>query len=164
MGSGYDFKCKKCKTKYSAMPGIGMMYLKVYQKAVEDIKNGRYGPEWQEIMNSEEFVAVNAERDVYICSEYKHWETDLNLALYRPKNVEAIRTKQYGIKTVEEWDYVPYVMDYDFKTEYSLVKVYVHKCKKCGKRMHKATDEELKNLSCPKCGTENATSGLLTWD
>jgi len=164
MGSGYDFKCKKCKTKYSAMPGIGMMYPKVYQEAVEDIKNGKYGPEWQEIMNSEEFIAVNAEREIYICSECKYWETDLNLALYRPKDAEAIRTKQYGIKTVEEWGYVPYVMEYHLKTEYSLVKVYVHKCKKCGKRMHKATDEELKNLPCPKCGTENATNGMLMWD
>lgn len=146
------------------MPGIGMMYPKVYQEAVEDIKNGKYGPEWQEIMNSEEFIAVNAEREIYICSECKRWETDLNLALYRPKDAEAIRTKQYGIKTVEEWGYVPYVMGYHLKTEYSLVKVYVHKCKKCGKRMHKATNEELKNLPCPKCGTENATSGMLMWD
>ena len=137
MGSGYDFKCKKCKTKYSAMPGIGMMYPKVYQEVVEDIKNGKYGPECQEIMN---------------------------LALYRPKNAEAIRTKQYGIKTVEEWGYVPYVMGYDLKAEYSLVEVFVHKCKKCRKRMHKATDEELQTLPCPKCGTENATSGLLMWD
>lgn len=164
MGSGYDFKCKKCKTKYSAMPGIGMMYPKVYQEVVEDIKNGKYGPECQEIMNSEEFVAVNAEREIYICNECKHWETDLNLALYRPKNAEAIRTKQYGIKTVEEWGYVPYVMGYDLKAEYSLVEVFVHKCKKCRKRMHNATDEELQTLPCPKCGTENATSGLLMWD
>lgn len=99
-GSGYDFKCKKCKTKYSAMPGIGMMYPKVCQEALENIKNGKYGPECQEIMNSEEFVAVNAERQIYICSECKHWETDLNMALYRPNDAEAIRTKQYGIKTV----------------------------------------------------------------
>ena len=80
------------------------------------------------------------------------------------KNAEAIRTKQYGIKTVEEWGYVPYVMGYDLKAEYSLVEVFVHKCKKCRKRMHKATDEELQTLPCPKCGTENATSGLLMWD
>lgn len=55
-------------------------------------------------------------------------------------------------------------MDYDLKIWYSLVKAYIHKCKKCGKRMYKAADEELKNLPCPKFGTENATSGLLMWD
>lgn len=164
MGSGYDFKYKKCKTEYSAMPGIGMMFPRVYQGAVEDIKNGKYGPEWQQIMNAEEFVAVNAEREVYICSECNHWELDLNLALYRPKDAETIRTKQYGIKTVEEWGYVPYVMGYNLKAEYSLIKVYVHKCKKCGKRMHKAKEEEIQNLPCPKCGTENTTSGLVMWD
>ena len=103
MGSGYDFKCKKCKTEYSAMLGIGMMFPRVYQGTVEDIKNGKYGPEWQQIMSSEEFVAVNAEREVYICSECKHWELDLNLALYRPKDVEAIRTKQYGCLLYTSW-------------------------------------------------------------
>ena len=101
MGSGYDFKCKKCKSEYSAMSGIGMMHPRVDQGTDEDVKNGKYGPEWQEIMNSEEFVAVNAEREIYICSECKHWEADLNLALYRPKDEEAIRTKQYGIRNKE---------------------------------------------------------------
>lgn len=84
--------------------------------------------------------------------------------IFNVKDAEAIRIKQYGIKTVEEWGYVPYVIGYDLKEEYSLIKVYVHKCKKCGKRMHTANDEDIKNLPCPKCGTEDTTSGLLMWD
>lgn len=30
--------------------------------------------------------------------------------------------------------------------------------------MHKAKDEEIKNLTCSKCETENTTSGLLMWN
>ena len=41
---------------------------------------------------------------------------------------------------------------------------YDFKCKKCGKRMHMAKDDEIKNLPFPKCGTENVTSGILMWD
>lgn len=164
MSMGYKFKCKKCKTEYFASLGIGMMYPRVYQEAIEDIKNGKYGSEWQEIINSEEFMAVNAEREIYICSECNHWEIELNLALYKPKDTEDIRTKQYGIKTVEEWGYVPYVMGYELTAEYTLIKAYVHKCKKCGNQMHKAKYEEIKSLHCPKCGTENTTNGLFIWD
>lgn len=78
--------------------------------------------------------------------------------------LKGLLSKQYGIKTVEEWGYVPYVMGYNLKAEYSLIKVYVHKSKKYGKRMHKAKEEEIQNLPCTKCGTENATSGLVMWD
>ena len=74
--------------------------------------------------------------------------------MYRPKDEDAIRTKQFGIKTVEEWGYVPYVFGQDFQAEYDLIKVYAHKCDHCGKRMHKANEEELSKLSCPYCGTE----------
>lgn len=84
--------------------------------------------------------------------------------MYRPKDEDAIRTKQFGIKTVEEWGYVPYVFGQDFQAEYDLIKVYAHKCDHCGKRMHKANEEELSKLSCPYCGTENTSEGLLMWD
>lgn len=164
MGSGYDFKCKKCQKEYSVMFGIGMLYPDVYQETVADIKNGKYGLEWQQLMNAEEYVAVNAEIEVYICRECKHWKTDLNLSLYRPKDVEAIRNKQYGIKTVEEWGDVPYVVEYELKEEYNLIKVYVHKCEKCGKPIYKANDTEIENLPCPYCGTENVPDGICTWD
>lgn len=42
--------------------------------------------------------------------------------------------------------------------------MYAHKCDHCGKRMHKANEEELSKLSCPYCGTENTSEGLLMWD
>lgn len=48
------------------MPGIGMMYPQVYQEAIKDIENGNYGAQWQQLINSEEYVAVNAERYIYL--------------------------------------------------------------------------------------------------
>ncbi len=164
MGDGYDFVCKKCKKEYSVMHGIGMMYPTIYQETIEDAKNGKYGSEWQELISSSKYIAINAEREVYICSSCGKWKTELDLSLYRPKDEDAIRTKQFGIKTVEEWGYVPYVFGQDFQAEYDLIKVYAHKCDHCGKRMHKANEEELSKLSCPYCGTENTSEGLLMWD
>ncbi|MDL2253430.1 zinc ribbon-containing protein [Ruminococcaceae bacterium OttesenSCG-928-I18] len=164
MGTGYEFECKKCKKEYCALPGVGMMYPSVYQEALKDIKNGKYGSELQQIMNSGEYIAVNAENAIYVCRSCKHWKSDLNLSLYSPNDVEAIRTKQYGIKTVEEWGYVPYVIEYMLKEEYRLIKVFVHKCEKCGKRMHKAKDVEIENLPCPDCGTENSANSRIMFD
>ena len=68
MGDGYDFVCKKCKKEYSVMHGIGMMYPTIYQETIEDAKNGKYGSEWQELISSSKYIAINAEREVYICS------------------------------------------------------------------------------------------------
>ena len=119
------------------MPGIGMMYSEVYREAIEDAKNGKYGEEWQQIINSGKYIAINAEREIYVCASCGHWKSDLNLSLYRPKDEEAIRTKQFGIKNVEEWGYVPYVCGRDFQTEYDLIKAFTHKCEKCGKRNRK---------------------------
>lgn len=164
MGSGFGFKCKKCKKKYYAMPGIGMMYPQVYQEAMEDAQNGKFGAEWKEIISSGKYIAINAEREIYVCASCGHWKSDLNLSLYRPKDENAIRTKQFGIKNVEEWGYVPYVAGRDFQKDYELIRVFVHKCEKCGKRMHKARPEELEKLPCPDCGTENTPEGLLMWD
>ena len=40
----------------------------------------------------------------------------------------------------------------------------VHKCDNCGKRMHKASDDETMNLACPKCGTKNESGNMILWD
>ena len=41
---------------------------------------------------------------------------------------------------------------------------YSYKCKKCGRRMHKASEAEMQNLPCPECGEPNMTEGTIMWD
>lgn len=50
------------------------------------------------------------------------------------------------------------VISYDLKENYKLIKVFPHKCEKCGKRMHKAKKEEMEQLILPMaslCGINN---------
>ncbi len=125
-----------------------------------------YGDEWKKLVLSEEFVAVDAERYLYICKKCGHWTVGLGLSLYAPNDPKVIMKRQYGIKTVEEWGEVPYVMRWDLKENYHLLKRRVHKCDKCGGVMHKATDKEESNLPCPKCGAapKKGSMYLIDWD
>lgn len=165
MGWGYNYICRKCQHEYWVHLGVGMMYPKVYQETLADISEGKYGPELQEIYHNTPYAAVDAEHVVYICDGCGFWESGTDVTLYAPNEPERISQKRYGIKTVAEWGYVPYVTSRELKTEYHIVKRHYHRCGKCGKRMHKATSDELKNLPCPECGAANrAENSLVLWD
>ena len=164
MGRGYTFKCKKCQNEYSVSCGIGGAFPHVYRSCLSDIIAGKYGEEWKELALSEKYIAVDASRYLYICNSCGNWELTYSLSLYKPKDPKSIPDKQFGIKTVREWGYVPYVTPSDLEDDYIFLKSYVHKCCKCGKRMHKANTDHLASLACPKCGTENEVNGTIRWD
>ena len=164
MGHGYGFICEKCGYEYRATTGAGMLFPIVYEETVEDIKKGKYGKERQRIMLKEPYAAVAAEEELYICSNCGNWKVAQNLSIYRPKDAEQIAKTEFGIKTAEEWGYVPYVMDDDLESDYELVKTYVHKCGRCRQIMHIADETESGNLKCPKCGTMNEAETEIMWD
>ena len=164
MGRGYGYKCKECKHRYSAFPGIGKAYPEAYRELIQKIEDGGYGEEWQRLLKDTPYVAVNAENVIYSCKECGQWEMGQDITLYAPNHPKAILSKQYGIKTVEEWGYVPFVMNWELREEYHVLKRHYHKCSKCGKRMHKASENEVKHLPCPKCGTENEVRDYIIWD
>ncbi len=167
MGAGYEFTCSKCGKKYSVCWGIGFMYPEVFSDTLKAIKKGEYGEEYKKLALSEKYVAVDAEEYVYSCRKCGNWTTEMGLSIYAPDNVERLKRKRSGIKTVEEWGEVPYATDYDFKRDYHLLKRRLHKCSKCGGIMHKASNKEIINLSCPECGGEQRDDLSLTiinWD
>ena len=166
MGSGIGLKCSKCHKGYTIITGGGMMFPSVYRELLDDIKKGRYGKEWQDIAQKTPHVAVDAEDYVYSCNKCGAWKIEKGLSLYEPNDQESLKKKQYGIKTVEEWGHVPYVTNYDLVTDYHAVKRYIHKCDKCGGRMHRVKEKEFNNLPCPKCGG-NPIKGYneyICWD
>ena len=166
MGCGVGFKCSKCGKEYETHTGIGMGFPMVYKRTIDEVKNGRYGEEWKRLALSEDFVAVDAERYLYICEKCGYWTVDLDLSLYAPNDPETIKTMQYGEKTVEEWGKVPYVMRWDLEQDYHLLKKRIHKCKKCGDSMRIATSEEEYRLPCPECGgtPEKGSICEINWD
>ena len=164
MGQGYSYKCKKCHCGYSAHFGVGMMYPEVYSEKLAEIKNGAYGSDWKELCEKTAYVALNAKTVIYVCDACKKWEHGTDVTLYAPNDPNLIAKRKYGIKTVEEWEYVPYVSEGKLKTDYHMIKRYFRKCDKCGRRMHKANKKEIESLPCPKCGEPNTFDCILMWD
>ena len=164
MGDGYGYTCKKCKHKYFVHLGNGMMYPTVYRNIVVDISEGAYGADLQELYNSIPYAAVDGARVVFICEGCGAWELGSDVSLYAPNDPDSIPQKRFGIKTVAEWGYVPYVTNWHLKNEYHLVKRHYHHCCKCGEKMRKASSAELTTLPCPECGGENQADDWITWD
>lgn len=164
MGYGYAFTCTKCHHEYSVFLGDGMMYPKVFRSKLDEIASGAYGEERKKLLEQTEYAAVDAANVVYICTSCNRWEAGTDVTLYAPNDSASISKKQHGIKTVEEWGYVPYVSWYDLKQDYHVLKRYYHKCENCGRRMHKASKFEEQNLACPECGEINETTGTIFWD
>lgn len=163
MGYGYYYKCRKCRHKYEVHLGAGMMFPRVYRRLLQDIAEGKYGEEWKALVRETPYAAVDADKVVYICS-CGYWEMGEDITLFVPNEPESIPGRQFGVKTVAELGYVPYVAPQELREEYHILKRYYHQCSKCGKRMRKASDGELLHLSCPVCGADNKSKGNLDWD
>ena len=164
MGLGYSYKCSKCKKKYEVFMGIGMLYPQVYEETVTKVKNGKLGKEWKNLFEKTDNVAIDVEDHVYCCPECKAWKKEKGLSLYVPANKYALEDVKSGLPIFYGEDSIPAMMGE--KPDYSLLKEYEHKCKKCGTKMHEASEEELMSLPCPKCGGEPDPGkiGLINWD
>lgn len=160
MGSGHGYICSKCGNEYEVLLGVGM---RTYETTIDKIKNGVYGNEWKDIFSSQEYMAVDAEKNLYTC-KCGNWTVEHSLSLYAPKEPDKIPDKQYGIKTVKEWGYVPYVMKYDLDNDYYCIKHYIHRCQKCGSEMQKTDTKTIHSLPCPECGNINSISSFVNWD
>lgn len=160
MGEGLDFVCAECGERYSVNWGSGFRFPDNYSKCIKKLKKGKYGLEWKELFLSNKYVAIDADNHIYLCKKCGHWEVEEGLSLYIPKNPEKISKK------IKESGKIFYVMDYELKSDYRLLKRRIHKCSKCGKIMHKANYEEELFLKCPKCGAipriENVSP--IYWD
>lgn len=166
MGSGISLKCK-CGKKEELHFGVGMMYPRVYRETLESAKAGEFGERWKELVESEEFMAIDAARYLFFCEECGHWEMAYGFDLYKPKDAEKIRHTDYGIKTVEEWGDVPYVTGPQLERDYIFVEEYQHLCPQCNVKMYKTEDQQdavIKKLACKDCGEILMRNGFLMWD
>lgn len=107
MGYGLITKSKKCKYKGQFHFGVGMMFPRIYQRIVEEVRSGEYGEEWKLFFEENLGAAIMAEQRLYQCSACNHLEQDCDLSLYCNKN-----------ETPPEQDYWPHWCDFDYEYEF----------------------------------------------
>ncbi len=163
MGNGIEFTCKKCGHTDSAMFGVGFLFPDVYQNTVSEIKAGKYGSKWKELFEQIPGAAVNAEEELYVCPACGGYASEPNLTIYEPKDpaISKVHNEVFAIANPASGQ--EYVVPWELAGDYRRVKVFVHKCPECGKRMHKYRAGD--RLRCPKCrqGWMEET-GYLNWD
>lgn len=150
MGAGVAVKCKKCKFKATYHLGVGMMFPRVYERVVSEVKDGRYGEEWKQFFDDNTGAAIMCEQRLYQCPSCNNLIQNYDLSLYNHKNGEP-----------PEHNYWAHWCDFDH--EYELVKNYIHNCPKCGNEMHEWKYSE-KDIACPKCGEALKVDTGIMWD
>lgn len=190
MGDGYLVSCNKCKKSYEIFLGVGMGDFLDYRKIMKKIKKGKFGTRMQEIVNADDFIAIDVERKLYLCEKCGDWSVEQSCDLYRPKDRavviqnkidewswqdEFLKTISYDeekneIKTndgriVSLSEVLPYV---DFcvsnSDNYEKILEIRHKCHKCGEVMREIKEDESVELKCPDCGGDMWESGSVCWD
>ncbi len=162
MGQGYHFICKQCHEKYSADVGCGIAQPMACEKAFSKIASGAYGAERKRLVEELSGIAVSGNLELYVCSSCNRWESTLDLTLYEPNEPDYVPEFTIGGET--RWCGAPCVSDWELCQDYHVIKRYYHICTQCGRRMHKASEQETLNLTCPKCGTLNWIDSIIMWD
>lgn len=75
--------------------------------------------------------------------------------------------EKYKLDSIEELSEREWVMEWDLKEEYRLLRRRIHLCGKCKCAMHKSSDDERAKLVCPDCGGNPEEPGycnMLNWD
>ena len=165
MGNGYVFRCEKCKREYEINLGCGFLFPDEYQKCIRAIKRNKYGIEWRRLLLQNKYNAIDAERYLYVCRQCGYWEVNHNLSLYFPVDIEKIENERYE-KRVAELGYLPYVMVYQLREYFALLKKFSHRCPKCCNEMKEYSDESMipEKLKCKKCGSDLIYESGLKWD
>ena len=163
MGFGYSFTCKNCGERYDVDVGIGMLYPSVYEEEYAKVASGACGADRQELLRSNPYAAIDAEQVVYICDKCNCWVQEADYTVYVPKDVDQLKEISTWGEFEKESEYGVLCNGYS-KAFYRVLKRYYRKCDKCGQRMRKASNAELSNLPCPKCGTRNEAEGAILWD
>ena len=164
MGNGVGFRCGKCGYGFTAYLGVGFDFPEVYRETVSAVQEGEYGQEWKELFERTPGAAVDANRELYVCSACGGYREDLNLTLYGPKDPGVSKVHDGRFSVANPAEGAEYVAPWELGDEYRVVKVYRHMCA-CGNRMHRLRVDD--RLKCPWCRDgwmEFDPSGDMNWD
>ncbi|MCQ2449075.1 MAG: hypothetical protein MJ132_02645 [Clostridia bacterium] len=92
------YKCKECGTGYSTVTGIGARHSEIQNRMLADVRDGKYGEEWQKKSLEEDFSYVDASQGVYVCPNCKRWvnEYDVSLLYEDGRRESLVRTCECG--------------------------------------------------------------------
>ncbi len=155
MGGSISFICNHCRYQENIHTGVGYAFPYVYKEVVNDIKEGKFGEKWRDLFLNTPHAVVNANLEAYYCPSCGKWMSDYNLSLYVP-----IDSDEQDITEVALPDYV---CPWELPHEWKMLRLYIHKCPDCGKRMRYARWDDLP--LCPQCGQRGTFgSGTVLWD
>ena len=140
MGIGYEYRCD-CGESSMVTLGAGFGYPEVLERAIEEIKAGKHGPDFQEALLQNPSLKPDAQSRIFICEDCGFWRVDIDMSL------------------VEE-------VDHDLVKEQI---PSCPKCKGNMHAVRVTEDdmpERLPALKCPTCGKENTFGNgrVLHWD
>lgn len=143
MGEKILYLCTDCGNSFSIDFGIGMLF------SPENLLDKNYKYNLLEVCKNENMYNF------------------LELKEFFEKNDDL---------TIENYGYIPYICgnckEIKSKFNFTLISqreqkefkpIYI--CEKCGKNLISFSNEEIKNLSCPKCQSKNLkTENFINWD
>lgn len=162
MGTGYEYTCPKCSYTFSFNQGVGFLFPKLYEEIVTAAKEGKLGEEIRQFFEEQPNGAIDAEKNLAVCTSCGEYESVLNLSMYIP---ESNRTED---KENQRWSFAfpfygaKYVAPSDLKENYRFIKAYPHRCRKCEGKMRIIKSSE--TLLCPICEEVLENTGIIMWD
>ncbi len=163
MGYGTEFRCNRCGNTYAALSGIGFRFPEEYRETVKKIRNGEFGKTWKQLFDSIPGAAVNVERELYVCPNCGTFAIEPNLTIYEMKKPISSKPENSRRSVAHPPSGEEYVVPYELRQDYRLVKSYSHNCPECGRRMHKYRPDD--RMKCPECKEgQMEPSRALMWD
>ena len=170
MGTGYVCKCNKCGFSIEANLGVGFMFPRVYQTAVERMKSGEYGEQGKKFFKEHPDGAISCETVVAKCLSCGDCGPVPDFTMYVPKpdyNPEkAEHEDDYSVfPSLREEEYVSWL---DLEEHYDEYEKFDHRCPECGGKAEIIPDFEKQleegTLGCPKCDGLMEIEDIIKWD
>lgn len=161
MGSGYEVICKKCGYTQDLRFGIGFRYPRVCEEILEEMKSGAFGKRFMNDANTIPNVAVHASKTLFVCDTCGAWKLDYAIDLCTPVKDKKNRTGRFSV-AIDYPKEIPYVMPYELKYEYSIIRSKQHRCGKCKTALRPMKKNE--KLICPECGNTLKKGDEIFWD
>ena len=140
--------CESCGKNHYITIGGGLYIEGFSDNLTRKMKNGAYGEEYKELVNSKPFVFVDGIRKVYYCDNCENWTIEETLDLYSSNAT-----------------YITIFSLYSNPEKFTLMKEFKHICKKCNHTMRKLDDDEDDKLKCLNCHSDLVSKGHgIDWD
>ncbi len=146
------YRCESCGHQESVLIGTGWAG-PFASEVISDILGGKYGEKWKELFQNTPGAEVDERMELYVCPACRNFQNEINLSIYKPRKPDEIpaEAKMPFMQMLARYKHVDKLLSLRRARYYWNLRQqpYVHRCNKCGRRMHLYKEGEL--LHCPKC-------------